>query len=93
MTEKEAYNILGLPFGTELHELKKKYKKLMLQVHSDASVHAKETYAYSAQEINIAYSTLREKSFTETEKKAHCKKGSRQSRSIKTGRSALPIQT
>ncbi|MDE6607592.1 MAG: J domain-containing protein [Lachnospiraceae bacterium] len=73
MTVKEAYNILGLPFGTELHEIKKKYKKLMMQVHPDASVHAKETYAYSAQEINTAYSTLKEKSTTGT-KRGTCSK-------------------
>lgn len=69
MTLKEAYNILGLPFGAGLHEIKKKYKKLMLQVHPDAGFHAKEDYAYSAQEINTAYSTLKEKTFTKAGKR------------------------
>lgn len=61
MTKKEAYQILGLLPGTELQEIKKKYRKLMIQMHPDTGVHEKENYAYNVQEINAAYSTLKGK--------------------------------
>jgi len=82
VTIKEAYKILGLPAGAGFHEVKKKYRKLMMQVHPDVNGYAgqqmtcyanhpysEENYAYNAQEINTAYSTLKEKHFTSVEKK------------------------
>lgn len=36
MTLQEACRILGIPLGTEKKEIKKKYRKLMMQVHPDA---------------------------------------------------------
>ena len=87
MTVKEAYKILGLPSGTEFHEIKRKYRKLMMQVHPDVSDHvsqhlagsvdhpdSQEHYTYSAQELNTAYSTLKEKYFTDTENENHSQK-------------------
>lgn len=61
MTKKEAYQVLGLPPGTKLPEIKKKYRKLMIQMHPDAGIHEKENYTYNVQEINAAYSILKEK--------------------------------
>lgn len=61
MTIKQAYQILGLPAGAHMHEIKKRYRKLMLQVHPDVRVRSPKTYAYSAQEINAAYAILKEK--------------------------------
>ena len=60
MTKKEAYLVLGLPPGAKLQEIKKKYRKLMMQMHPDTGTHEKENYAYNVQEINAAYSTLKE---------------------------------
>lgn len=59
MTETEAYRILGLPAGTGLQELKKKYRKLMMQMHPDSGTQEKEGCGYSAQEINAAYTALK----------------------------------
>ncbi|MCM1126058.1 MAG: J domain-containing protein [Lachnospiraceae bacterium] len=73
MTEKDAYRILGLMPGITLHELKKKYRELMMQVHPDSGIHAAQQMpspklpfmqkecACTAQEINRAYSILKEK--------------------------------
>lgn len=60
MTKKEAYQILGLPPGAAPQEIKKRYRNLMMQVHPDANLHTQETYTYTAQEINTAYSLLKE---------------------------------
>lgn len=72
MTVKEAYRILGLPTGASLHEIKKRYRKLMLRVHPDVSIRSKEQYAYSAQEINTAYSILKETASGSIGQKKHC---------------------
>lgn len=58
MTEKEAYRILGVLPGSEKREIKKKYRKLMLQAHPDAGEAARDGCAHSAQEINAAYEFL-----------------------------------
>lgn len=58
MTVQEAYQILGLPLGTGKKEIKKKYRKLMMQVHPDVTVSLPENYRYGAQEINSAYAVL-----------------------------------
>lgn len=75
MTEKEAYQVLGLTPGATLRELKKKYRELMIQVHPDSGIHTSRQIpslgaspytqarcSYTAQEINCAYSILKEKS-------------------------------
>ncbi len=38
MRIKEAYKIFGLAQGTELNEVKKRYRQLMMRVHPDAGV-------------------------------------------------------
>ncbi len=58
MTAQKAYQILGIPPGTGKDEIKKRYRKLMTQVHPDVHVSSQETYEYSAQEINSAYAVL-----------------------------------
>ena len=58
MTAQKAYQILGIPPGTGKDEIKKRYRKLMTQVHPDVHVSSQETYEYSAQEINNAYAVL-----------------------------------
>lgn len=73
MTVKEAYRILGLPAGTHMYEIKKRYRKLMLRVHPDVSARSQETYAYNAQEINTAYSILKEKASGSVKKDIHHK--------------------
>lgn len=68
MTIKEAYRILGLSPETGMQEIKKKYRELMMRVHPDVShppVSGK--YAYTAQEINTAYSLLKETISTDAE--------------------------
>ena len=67
MTIKEAYQILGLPVGTDFYEIKKRYRQLMLQVHPDScepfvSREPSMSRAPSvscAQEITAAYSVLK----------------------------------
>lgn len=61
MTIKEAYQILGLPPTASLSEIKKNYRKLMMQMHPDAGIYADGTYAYTAPEITAAYALLKEK--------------------------------
>ena len=64
MTAQKAYQILGIPPGTGKDEIKKRYRKLMTQVHPDVCASSQETYEYSAQEINSAYAVLmKEKGF------------------------------
>ena len=58
MTAQKAYQILGIPPGTGKDEIKKRYRKLMTQVHPDVHVSLQEAYEYSAQEINSAYAVL-----------------------------------
>ena len=67
MTIKEAYQILGIPVGTDFYEIKKRYRQLMLQVHPDScepfvSREPSMSCAPSvscAQEITAAYSVLK----------------------------------
>lgn len=61
MTEKEACRILGLPRDAELNEIKKRYRQLITRVHPDSPGLPQDSYTYSAQEINIAYSVLKRK--------------------------------
>ncbi|MDE7233257.1 MAG: J domain-containing protein [Lachnospiraceae bacterium] len=58
MTARKAYQVLGLPMGAEKNKIKKKYRKLMMQVHPDVGLLSQESYQYSAQEINNAYAVL-----------------------------------
>lgn len=58
MTLQEACRILGISPGTEKKEIKKKYRKLMMQVHPDVGISSQDHYGYSAQEINSAYAVL-----------------------------------
>lgn len=58
MTVRKAYQVLGLPFGAQKNEIKKKYRKLMMQVHPDVNLLSQKSYRYSAQEINNAYAVL-----------------------------------
>ncbi len=60
MRIKEAYKIFGLAQGTELNEVKKRYRQLMMRVHPDANTAGK-NYRYNAQEINHAYAVLKKK--------------------------------
>ena len=56
MTEKEAYRILGLVPGTGIHEIKKRYRQLILTAHPDTgSVRP----VHDAQKLNAAYSVLK----------------------------------
>lgn len=79
MTAEEAYKILGISPGAEKNEIKKRYRQLMLQVHPDVAAASRENYAYSAQEINIAYSVLIREKLSEAES-ASGKKGHRPAR-------------
>ena len=58
MTVRKAYQVLGFPIGAEKNEIKKKYRKLMMQVHPDVGLLSQKSYRYSAQEINNAYAVL-----------------------------------
>ena len=55
---EQAYKILAVPQSADIKVIKKKYKKLMLKVHPDLLKSGKNTYQYSAQEINEAYSII-----------------------------------
>lgn len=67
MTLKEAYKILDLPPGTELQEIKKRYRQLMMLVHPDANTSPQKNYPYSAEEINHAFSLLKKEAFADRE--------------------------
>ena len=58
MTLRKAYQVLGIPQGAGKSEIKKRYRKLMQQVHPDANASLQGNYLYSAQEINHAYAIL-----------------------------------
>lgn len=60
MTVNQAYKILGLAPRSEFQIIKKQYRNLMMRFHPDADIYVKEKYAYSAQDINMAYSILKE---------------------------------
>ena len=57
MTELDACRILGVEPGTGADEIKRKYRKLMHRVHPDAVLGGG---AGEAQEINLAYSVLKQ---------------------------------
>lgn len=64
MTVKDAYQILGVPVGTDFSEIKKRYRQLMLQVHPDSlSLDSGNIPGAShpslAREITVAYSILK----------------------------------
>ena len=54
-----AYKILGITPGTDLTDIKKKYRQLMHRVHPDTEAFSTRTYDFTAQEINEAYDFLR----------------------------------
>ena len=58
MSVEQAYKILAVSKGIDIKAIKKKYRKLMLKVHPDSLKSGKNTYQYSAQEINEAYSII-----------------------------------
>ena len=66
MTPAEAGKILGISPKADIEQVKKQYRRLMLQVHPDVSGPSKARYQYSAQEINLAYGVLK-KRLTESE--------------------------
>lgn len=59
MTLNEAYNILGLSPGTEMGEVKRRYRRLIRQVHPDAGPEAGLAHPYPVHEINLAYEVLK----------------------------------
>src|SRR5699024_3350049 len=50
----------------DMEQIKKQYRKLMLQFHPDVSGSSEVGYEYSVQEINLAYAVLK-KGFAELE--------------------------
>lgn len=62
MTEREAYKILGISPGTPSHEIKKRYRQLIMQVHPDIDPSSDDRSTYQAQKINTAYSLLKKTS-------------------------------
>lgn len=61
MTPAEAGKILGISPKADIEQVKKQYRRLMLQVHPDVSGPSKARYQYSAQEINLAYGVLKKR--------------------------------
>ena len=59
MTKAMAYKILGITPGTDLTDIKKKYRQLMHLVHPDTEAFSTRAYDFTAQEINEAYDFLR----------------------------------
>ncbi len=59
MTEREAYRVLGIPPGGPKDQIKKRYRKLMLQLHPDALAASGEFDLSLAQKITLAYSVLK----------------------------------
>ena len=56
MTEREAYRILGRSPGADGAELKRTYRRLMMQAHPDAG---KNAVPDRARELNLAYAVLK----------------------------------
>ena len=54
MTEREAYRVLGIPPGVPKDQIKKRYRKLMLQLHPDALAASGEFDLSLAQKITLA---------------------------------------
>lgn len=59
MTPTEAGRILGISPNADIEQIKKQYRRLMLQFHPDVSLPSPSEYPYSAQEINLAYAVLK----------------------------------
>ena len=74
MTVQKAYQILGIIPGSGKDEIKKRYRKLMTQVHPDVSASLQENYKYNAQEINSAYTVLMKEKGTDTANNSHTRK-------------------
>lgn len=74
VTVQEAYRILGVRPGTEKKEIKKKYRKLMMQVHPDVATSSRGNYGYSAQEINSAYAVLMKEELSDVENNSYERK-------------------
>jgi hypothetical protein len=70
MTPNEAYKILGLCPEAKLSEIKKQYRKLMMQVHPDSLTNNTSDYNYDAKEINLAYSVLKSERIDIVKKKS-----------------------
>lgn len=70
VTVTEAYKILGLPPGSEWNQIKKEYRKLMMQTHPDTGSYSKSASRYTAQEINLAYEFLKKNPPVTAERKA-----------------------
>lgn len=66
MTLAEACRILDISPEADMEQIKKQYRRLMLQFHPDVSGSSEVGYEYSVQEINLAYAVLK-KGFTELE--------------------------
>lgn len=60
MTRQQACRILGISTDASGQEIKKRYRKLMMQVHPDVHHTVRERYPYNAKDINMAYSYLKE---------------------------------
>ena len=58
MTKAMAYKILGITPGTDLTDIKKKYRQLMHRVHPDTETFSTRACDFTAQEINEAYDFL-----------------------------------
>lgn len=58
MTEKEAYQILGLSPEAEINDIKKRYRQLMLTAHPDAG---SSRPVPDARKLNAAYAVLKKK--------------------------------
>lgn len=61
MTEKEALKVLGLSPDADEEEIKKRYRRLMMQVHPDIHESSGRHYTRRAQSINHAYGVLKRK--------------------------------
>lgn len=71
MTLEEACRILGVSPGAEFSQIKKKYRRLMHQLHPDVQS-TDNRYIHHVQQINIAYSTLK-KNLTGSSDRAEAK--------------------
>ncbi len=59
MTEQEARRILGVSPEADFDEIKKRYRRLMLQVHPDTDIRGEKQLTAHAQRNNLAYETLK----------------------------------
>ncbi|HIX76226.1 MAG TPA: J domain-containing protein [Candidatus Fusicatenibacter merdavium] len=73
MTEREAFRILGLSREDGPEEMKRKYRRMILQAHPDTDLSAEERRTRDAQEINLAYGVL--KKYFEGQRKSESGRG------------------